>query len=169
MKKSEIKEITDMVMCATCKITENRFKSTFEFFYTNGSGFRSCVAIEGAFSEEEARKLLTERLLHSARSWQPRSTPRKVLEKDSLKGQEELLWWKHNMGMLDIVLHIAEMEKELDERFADLSRYDKICSKEYRRGLDKIRIEKQKHHLENFNIKSLLQKRSIVPLAWIKA
>ena len=169
MKKSEIKEITDMVMCATCEIIEKPSKNIFVFTYTNKGGFSSRIEIEGVFNEGEARKRLTEHLLRSARSWQPISIPRKELDRASLKGQNELLWWKDNMGMTDIVLRIAEMLREFDNKFGRLSWMDKQNNKEYDKAIDMIRKEKKKYNLEKFDILSLAHKRSIVPLAWIKA
>ena len=46
---------------------------------------------------------------------------------------------------------------------------DKQNNKEYDKALDRIRKEKKKYNLEKFDILSLAHKRSIVPLAWIKA
>lgn len=149
MKKSEIKEITDMVMCATCEIIGKPSKSIFVFTYTNKGGFSSRIEIAGVFSEGEARKRLTEHLLRSARSWQPRSIPRKELDRASLKGQNELLWWKDNMGMTDVVLRIADMLREFDKKFGRLSWMDKQNNKEYDKALDRIRKEKKKYNLEN--------------------
>lgn len=169
MKKSEIKEITDMVMCATCETFSRMRENIFVFTYTNKGGFSSRIEISGVFNEGEARKRLTEHLLRSARSWQPRNIPRKELDRASLKGQNELLWWKDNIAMTDIVLHIAEMLRELDKKFGKLSWMDKQNNKEYGKALDRIRKEKEKHNLEKSDILSLAHKRSIVPLAWIKA
>ena len=73
------------------------------------------------------------------------------------------------MGMTDIVLHIAEMLREFDKKFGRLSWMDKQNNKEYDKSLDRIRKEKKKYNLEKFDILSLAHKRSIVPLAWIKA
>lgn len=73
------------------------------------------------------------------------------------------------MAMTDIVLHIAEMLRELDKKFGKLSWLDKQNNKEYDKALDRIRKEKEKHKLEKSDILSLAHKRSIVPLAWIKA
>ncbi len=128
----------------------------------------------GGRISEGYREILLNAIKENCRMKMVRTYSKKELNSSPMRTQELLLWWKKNIDKGDLLIDALNRTDAFDKKWKNLTETD--CSEmtaelwyDYRREKTNLIYDYKKLGVEKQNLRRLVELRSCIPAAWVKA